>query len=95
MSDEEYTLAVSVGNKVAEDGRAGIIIWFEDGKSKCCVSAAGARVIAFQLLDWAEHAESWERRPDDERKRDWMILRDQPIDTMHQVKSNENPNAKE
>ncbi len=81
MSDAQYTSAVSVGNKVSEDGRAGIVIWFDADKSKACVSPRGARLIAAQLLDWADHAESWEHRSDDDRKRDWMIIRDAPVKT--------------
>lgn len=92
MSDEEYTTGVSIGNKVSEDGRAGVIIWFERGCSKACVSPKGARLIASHLLDWAEHAESWEANSDDVRKRDWMVLRSDPIETETRIaiKSTEN-----
>lgn len=49
---------------------------------RAILSAKGARQAATQLLDWAQHAEDWVAKTQEERDQEWLSFKNPPVEAM-------------
>lgn len=77
--------AISVGHAVNEAGGACAFLLMDEGCNRAALSAAGARIVAMQLLQWADHVDAWTQSDDDTRKQEWIRLKGETVKTMEWV----------
>lgn len=74
--------SIATGHQISEEGQAAVFILLEQGANKCSMSPSGARIIARQILEWADHADRWKKMPDDDRKVEWLARYNPPEPAM-------------
>lgn len=78
---EKFSSTVTVGHKASRDGGAAVFLALEDGASSAALTPSGARLVAAQILDWADHAETWHGLPEAEKEQVWLTWTNPPVVT--------------
>lgn len=74
--------SIATGHQISQEGHAAVFILLEEGANKCSMSPLGARIIARQILEWADHADRWKKMPDEDRKVEWIARSKPPESAM-------------
>jgi hypothetical protein len=69
---------IAVGHACSKQGMAAATIYLET--EFVALSPAGARKVAMQLLQWADHAETWKNLDACEREQQWTTFMGESID---------------
>lgn len=67
---KQLSNSITVGHRRAADGSATVYLALDN--ERVALTAKGARKVAAQLLEWAEHVDEWKALVEEQRAKLWL-----------------------